>query len=40
MNPEEFTSTYYIDRRGTHSRKWDGQYLKFYATSVHTRGYL
>ena len=29
MSPAEFTSTYYIDRRGSHSRKWDGQHLKF-----------
>jgi len=34
MNPAEFTSTYYIDRRGSHSRKWDGQHLKFSCTDL------
>ena len=34
MNPAEFTSTYYIDRRGSHSRKWDGQHLKFNRTDL------
>ena len=34
MNPAEFTSTYYIDRRGSHSRKWDGQHLKFSRTDL------
>ena len=34
MNPAEFTSTYYIDRRGTQSRKWDGQHLKFNRTDL------
>ena len=29
MNTAEFTKKYYIDRRGSHSRKWDGQHLKF-----------
>lgn len=28
MNTAEFTSKYYIDRRGSHSRKWDGEHLK------------
>lgn len=34
MSPAEFTSTYYIDRRGSHSRKWDGQHLKFNRTDL------
>ena len=34
MNPAEFTSTYYIDRRGSYSRKWDGQHLKFNRTDL------
>ena len=34
MNTAEFTETYYIDRLGTHSRKWDGQYLKFNRTDL------
>ena len=29
MNTTDFTKTYYINRRGTHSRKWDGEHLKF-----------
>ena len=29
MNTAEFTSKYYIDRHGSHSRKWDGEHLKF-----------
>ena len=29
MNTIDFTETYYIDRRGSHSRKWDGEHLKF-----------
>ena len=28
MNTVDFTSKYYIDRRGSHSRKWDGEHLK------------
>ena len=24
MNTKDFTETYYIYRRGSHSRKWDG----------------
>ncbi len=34
MNPAEFTSTYYIDRRGSYSRKWDGEHLKFNRTDL------
>ena len=34
MNTTNFTKTYYINRRGTHSRKWDGQYLKFNRTDL------
>ena len=34
MNTTDFTKTYYINRRGTHSRKWDGQYLKFNRTDL------
>ena len=34
MNTTEFTETYYIDRRGSHSRKWDGEYLKFSRTDL------
>ena len=34
MNTTEFTETYYIDRRGSHSRKWDGEYLKFNRTDL------
>ena len=34
MNTTDFTKTYYIDRRGTHSRKWDGEHLKFSRTNL------
>ena len=34
MNTTEFTEIYYIDRRGSHSRKWDGEYLKFSRTDL------
>ena len=34
MNTIDFTETYYIDRRGSHSRKWDGQHLKFNRTDL------
>ena len=34
MNTVDFTKTYYIDRRGSHSRKWDGEYLKFSRTDL------
>lgn len=34
MNTIEFTKTYYIDRRGSHSRKWDGEHLKFNRTDL------
>ena len=34
MNTIDFTETYYIDRRGTHSRKWDGEHLKFSRTDL------
>ena len=34
MNTTDFTKTYYINRRGTHSRKWDGEYLKFSRTDL------
>ena len=34
MNTAEFTSKYYIDRRGSHSRKWDGEHLKFSRTDL------
>lgn len=34
MNTIDFTKTYYIDRRGSHSRKWDGQHLKFNRTDL------
>ena len=34
MNTTEFTETYYINRRGSHSRKWDGEYLKFSRTDL------
>ena len=34
MNTTEFTETYYIDRCGSHSRKWDGEYLKFSRTDL------
>ena len=34
MSTIDFTKTYYIDRRGSHSRKWDGQHLKFNRTDL------
>ena len=34
MNTIEFTKKYYIHRRGSHSRKWDGEYLKFSRTDL------
>ena len=34
MNTIDFTETYYIDRRGSHSRKWDGKHLKFCRTDL------
>ena len=34
MNTVDFTKTYYIDRRGSHSRKWDGEHLKFSRTDL------
>ena len=34
MNTIDFTKTYYINRRGSHSRKWDGEYLKFNRTDL------
>ena len=34
MNTTDFTKTYYINRRGTHSRKWDGERLKFSRTDL------
>ena len=34
MSTIDFTETYYIDRRGSHSRKWDGQHLKFNRTDL------
>ena len=34
MNITDFTKTYYINRRGTHSRKWDGEHLKFSRTDL------
>ena len=34
MNTIDFTKTYYIDRRGSHSRKWDGEHLKFSHTDL------
>ena len=34
MNTIEFTKTYHIDRRGSHSRKWDGEHLKFSRTDL------
>ena len=34
MNTIDFTETYYIDRRGSHSRKWDGEHLKFNRTDL------
>ena len=34
MNTIDFTETYYIARRGSHSRKWDGEHLKFSRTNL------
>lgn len=34
MSTAEFTNKYYIDRRGYHSRKWDGEHLKFSRTDL------
>ena len=34
MNTKDFTETYYIDRCGSHSRKWDGEHLKFSRTDL------
>lgn len=34
MNTVDFTKTYYINRRGSHSRKWDGEHLKFSRTDL------
>lgn len=34
MSTIDFTETYYIDRRGSHSRKRDGQHLKFNRTDL------
>ena len=34
MNTTDFTKTYYINRRGTHSRKWDGEHLKVSRTAL------
>lgn len=34
MNTTDFTKIYYINRRGTHSRKWDGEHLKFSRTDL------
>ena len=34
MNTINFTKKYYIDRRGSHSRKWDGEHLKFNRTDL------
>lgn len=34
MNTTNFIKTYYINRRGMHSRKWDGEYLKFSRTDL------
>ena len=34
MNTIAFTEKYYIDRRGSHSRKWDGEHLKFNHTDL------
>lgn len=34
MNTIDFTKKYYIDRHGSHSRKWDGQHLKFNRTDL------
>lgn len=34
MNTIDFTKKYYIDRHGSHSRKWDGEHLKFSRTDL------
>ena len=34
MNTVDFTKTYYIDRRSSYSRKWDGEHLKFSRTDL------
>ena len=34
MNTAEFTEKYYINRQGSHSRKWDGEHLKFNRTDL------
>ena len=34
MSTIDFTETYYINRRGSHSRKWDGEHLKFNRTDL------
>lgn len=34
MNTIDFTEKYYIDRRDSHSRKWDGEHLKFNHTDL------
>ena len=34
MNTIDFTEKYYINRRGSHSRKWDGEHLKFNRTDL------
>ena len=34
MNTVDFTEKYYIDRRGSHSRKWNGEHLKFSRTDL------
>ena len=34
MNTIDFTETYYIDRCSSHSRKWDGEHLKFSRTDL------
>lgn len=34
MNTIDFTETYYIDCRSSHSRKWDGEHLKFSRTDL------
>ena len=34
MSTIDFTETYYIDRRGSYSRKWDGEHLKFSRTDL------
>ena len=34
MNTIDFTKKYYINRRDSHSRKWDGEHLKFNRTDL------